>query len=116
MFDKKFFDELEHRLERYFHLFPSAERVGVLINTYQNDEYLLVGIIEYDERFITFAHWPKENADIPRRWDDVKNSLAAVTISYQDIRSVDFDPKIVHGKEIGFNRGATVRQEVSTGT
>src|SRR5688572_27573319 len=103
MFDKMFFDDLENRLEKYFRRYPATERVAVLLATHQS-EYLLVEILEYDERFITFAHWPRQNSDIPRRWDEVRHSLAAVIIPYQDIRSISFDPKPVREGEIGFTR------------
>jgi hypothetical protein len=103
MFDKMFFDQLEKRLEKYFRRYPEAERVAVLVTTNQA-EYLLVEIIEYDERFITFSYWPRENADLPKRWDEVPHSLTAVIISYEDIRSVTFDPKLVREREIGFKK------------
>ena len=111
MFDKQFFDELEGRLEKYFQHFPSAERAGVIINTYHGDEFLLVGIIDLDDRFIVFGHWPMENADIPRQWKNPKNSLPAITLSYSDIRSVEFDPKVVRGSEIGFTKNESVKMK-----
>src|SRR5688572_11946442 len=101
MFEKRIFDELEPRLEAYFRRFPSAERVGIIIRTHQAD-YLVAEIIDYDDRFITFAHWPLENADIPRTWGDVRDSLVAVTIPYHEITAIEFDPKVVRGREIGF--------------
>jgi hypothetical protein len=103
MFDRLFFDDLHARIQRYFDRFPSASRVGIIITT-SHGEYLMVDVIEYDERFLTFAHWPLDNADLPRSWADVKDSLAAVTIPYEDIHAIEFDPKIVRGKEIGFPR------------
>jgi hypothetical protein len=103
MFDKMFFDDLQRRVEKYFDRFPSAKRVGILITTH-DAEYLLVDLIEYDERFVTFAHWPRDNADLPESWAEVRDSLAAVIVPYEDIVSIQFDPKIVRGSEIGFSR------------
>ncbi len=103
MFDKMFFDELEGRIQKYFQRYPTAERVAVFVST-NHVEYLVVEIIEYDERFITFSHWPRENADLPRRWDEVRDSLAVVIIPYEDIRAVMLDPKTVREREIGFQR------------
>jgi hypothetical protein len=108
MFDKQFFDGLDRRLHNYFRRFPSAERIAVVITTNQA-EYLLVEVTESDESFITFAHWPLEKADLPVRWKDVKDSLPAVAIPYQEIRSVEFDPKIARGSEIGFNKASRVK-------
>jgi hypothetical protein len=98
-----FFDDLHRRIQKYFDRFPDENRVGIVIET-SGGGYLMVDIIEYDERFITFAHWPLENADLPSTWAAIKHSLAAVTIPYEDIRAIEFDPKIVRGKEIGFPR------------
>jgi hypothetical protein len=79
--------------------------VAVLINTHQQ-QYWLVEILEYDERFITFSFWPREDADLPKSWDLHKESLAAITISYEDIQAIEFNPEIVRGHEIGFSRSA----------
>jgi hypothetical protein len=101
MFDKVYFDQLEARLRRYFQRFPANERVAVILST-QNADYLMVEIVEYDERFITLVNWPREDADLPDTWDKVRNSLSAITVPYAEIRSVEFNPRIVRGHEIGF--------------
>ena len=103
MFDKTFFDQLEARLERYFQRYPATERVGVLLAT-NHEEYLLVEVLEYDERFVAFTYWPRDNSDLPNSWDDVRHPLAAMTISYQEIRSIEFNAAIVREREIGFRR------------
>jgi hypothetical protein len=103
MFNKEFFERLQDRLWNYFHRFPSADSAVVLIHT-SEAEYLLVDVVEADDRFITFAHWPREVADLPKRWSDVTDSLAAVTIPYEEIRSVHFDPRLARGREIGFTK------------
>ena len=104
MFDKIFFDQLHDRLERYFDRFTSVERVVLLLRANQ-EEYVMVEILEYDERFITFTYWPRDKADLPEKWSEVRTGLAALTIPYPDIRSIEFNPGIVRGREIGFRRG-----------
>jgi hypothetical protein len=103
MFNKAFFDELQDRLGSYFDRFPSADSAAVVIVTHEA-EFILVDIIEADSRFLTFAFWPKDNADLPKDWADVRDSLEAVTLPYRDIRSVHFNPKLSRGREIGFTK------------
>ena len=103
MFNRAFFEDLHRRLRNYFHRFPNAESAVILIHT-NEAEYLLVDIIEADDQFITFVHWPREIADLPKRWADVEDSLAAATIPYSEIRSVHFDPRLARGREIGFTK------------
>jgi hypothetical protein len=103
MFDKAYFDDFQSRLEKYFRRYPSAERVAILLST-GDEEYLLVEIIDYDERFVTFLYWPRDNSDLPKRWEDIQYPLPAVTVTYPDIRSIEYSPSIVKGREIGFSR------------
>jgi hypothetical protein len=105
VFDKEFFNNLEGRLKNYFSRFPSTKRVAVIITTNQA-EYLLVEVIDCDDKFITFIHWPREKSDLPARWNQADDPLAAMVVPYEDVRCVEFDPKIVRGSEIGFTRPA----------
>jgi hypothetical protein len=103
MFNKQFFDGLDERIQNYFQRFPDTQRVALIVTTNQG-EYLLVEIIEYDDAILTFSHWPLEKADLPVHWKDVRGSLPVIAVPYQEIRSIEFDPKLARGSEIGFTR------------
>ncbi len=93
-FDKRFFDQISDHLNRYYRIFPC----GVVTLTIQTrtEVYNVQQFLNKDENLLTFTYYShpksKELALSAQEKSGEKRAWPAVTVPYEEIILVDFNP------------------------
>jgi len=105
-FNKEYFEKFSDHLSEYYRVYDCGQ-VTVTINTYDQEKYHVERIMGCNENLLTFTFYSKaKSRKLPSRAAErtrEPEALPALTVPYEAILSVEFNPGRAGGMErLGF--------------